>query len=144
MKDKNINWVNLVLNQLSKLKDDKGIEILNKCGEKCSKTSELLAGAVKINKKYANEENADIIFNAYKTQYYNSSRLTKRGNAITLIFDTCTCPLVEEGVSNAYLCNCTIGYTKNVFETLFNREVNVDLKRSILRGDKQCEQLIIL
>ena len=137
-----INWINTILKEVSKLSGNKGVEILNKCGEECSMSSELLKGAVKISKENIEEQDLDTIFNAYKSQYYNTSRLTKKGNTITLIFEECTCPLVEEGVSNSYLCNCTVGYTKHIFETLFNRAVTVELKQSILRGDKLCKQNI--
>ncbi len=40
--------------------------------------------------------------------------------------------MVIEEVRNSYLCNCAIGYTKKIFETLFNRTIEVDLEQSIL------------
>jgi len=50
--------------------------------------------------------------------------------------------MVKEGVSNPYLCNCTVGYSKEIFETLFNSSVKVDLEQSILKGNKICKQVI--
>lgn len=66
----------------------------------------------------------------------------KEGNAITLVFESCTCPMVREGVRDPYLCHCTVGYTKNLFETLLGRPVRVNLLESILGGDRVCRQEI--
>ena len=137
-----IQWIDVVLNELSKLNDNKGIEILHSCGGECSRSSILLEGAKKIQNKYESEKNLDKLFNAFKIEYYNSPKLTKQANKVTLIFDDCTCPLVKEGISNSFLCNCTLGYTKKIFETLFNRKVNIELKKSVLNGDKICKQVI--
>ena len=141
-KDRINQWINVILHELSKLDDNKGIILLHACGGECSKTSVLLEAAVKIRNEYKGDEDFDKLFEIFKTQYYNTSRLTKEGNKITLIFEECTCPIVKEGVSNSYLCNCTIGYSMKIFETLFNRTIVVDLEQSILKGNKICKQLI--
>ena len=141
-KDRIIQWINAILHELSKLDDNKGIELLHVCGGECSKSSIILEGAVKIRKEYKQDSDLDKLFEAFKIQFYNTSRLTKEGNTIILIFEECTCPMVKEGVSNSYLCNCTIGYTKKIFETLFNRTIKVELEQSILKGNKICKQLI--
>ncbi len=137
-----IQWINVILDELSKLDDNKGIRLLHACGGKCSKTSILLEGAAKIRDEYKQDGDLDKLFDAFKIQYYNTPRLMKKGNNIILIFEECTCPIVKEGVRNSYLCNCTIGYTKKIFETLFNKTIEVDLEQSILKGDKICKQLI--
>jgi predicted ArsR family transcriptional regulator len=88
--------------------------------------------------------NPDALFNAFKKKYFNSDNFTKSGDEITLILKECTCPMVKNGVTDPFLCNCTIGYSKKLFETLFKREVEVELKQSILRGDAICKQIIII
>ncbi len=135
-------WINTILNEVSKLDDDKGIEILHACGKECSKASTLFEGAVKIRNELKDQEDLDKLFKAFKTQYYDTPRFTKERNKIILIFEECTCPMVKDGVSNSYLCNCTIGHTKKIFEALFNKTVTVDLEQSILKGDKICKQII--
>jgi len=137
-----INWINNVLTGLSKLEDNKGNNILNECGKACSEKSNLYQGATKVKEQYSDEKNIDILFNAFKSQYYNSERFTKKGNTITLIFNECTCPMVKKGVDNSFLCNCTTGYSKKIFETLFDKEVIIDLEKSILREDSICKQII--
>ena len=100
--------------------------------------------AIKIRNEYEGNEDFEKIFQAFKKQYYNTSRFTKEGNKITLIFEECTCPLVKEGVNNSYLCNCTIGYSLKIFETLCDKPVKVKLLKSILNGDNICKQEILI
>lgn len=141
-KDRVAQWINAILPHVSKLENNKGIEILQACGEECSETSNLLEGAVNIRNEYKKDKDPDKLFEAFKTRYYNTPRLSKEGNTIFLVFEECTCPLVKEGVNNSYLCNCTTGYTRKIFETLFGRPVKVKLLKSILKGDRICKQKI--
>jgi predicted hydrocarbon binding protein len=136
------NRTNESLSELSKLKNNEGVNILKSCGEECCKESKLYEAARNIRNQYPDEKDNKKLFNAFKQQYYNTSGLVKNGDKITLVFDKCTCALVEAGVSNPYLCHCTTGYSKTIFETLFEKEVRVDLEKSILRGDKVCRQII--
>lgn len=137
-------WINTILQEISKLDANKGIELLHACGSECSKASALLEGAIKIRNEYEGNENSEKIFKAFKKQYYNTSRFTKGGNKITLIFEECTCPMVKEGVNNSYLCNCTIGHSLKIFETLFDKPVKVKLLKSVLNGDNICKQEILV
>jgi hypothetical protein len=136
------NWITINLDELSKLNDRTGIEILNNCGKACCETSMLYQGACKIRNFYAPETNIDTLFNDFKKEYYNSDTFIKKGKTISLTFNECTCFMVKNGVNNPFLCNCTIGYSKRLFETLFEREVSVYLEKSILRGDRVCMQKI--
>lgn len=140
--DRIIQWINVILDEASKLDDNKGIELLHVCGGECSKTSKFLEGAVTINNQFKIDNDCDTLFEAFKKQYYNTPRLMKEGNTIILIFEECSCPMVKEGINNSYLCNCTVGYTKKLFETLFNKPIKVDLEQSILKGNTICKQRI--
>ena len=136
------NWINNILLSLSHLDNDNGIDILHQCGKDCCEKSYLFQGAVKIRNQYKTEKDDDKLFEEFKYHFYNSEKLTKRGKSITLIFENCTCPIVQNGMNNSFLCNCTIGYSKRVFEVLFSKEVTIDLEKSILRGDNVCKQNI--
>ena len=136
------NWINKNLTELSQLSNKGGIEILNNCGKDCCESSDLYQGACNIKNNNISETDIDTLFNDFKEEYYNSDNFTKEGNTITLIFEECTCPMVKKGVNNSFLCNCTVGYSKKLFETLFDKKVNIDLEKSILRGDPVCKQII--
>ena len=135
-------WTNHILSEISQLDNNKGIDILNSCGKDCCERSDFYQGALKIRNNNPSEKDIDVLFDKFKEEFYSSGNITKTGDVISLIFEECTCPLVEKGVNNSYLCNCTTGYSKRLFEVLFDREVSVDLEQSILKGDSICKQTI--
>ena len=53
----------------------------------------------------------------------------------------CLCPMVESmppGLSPNY-CDCSLGYVKEMHESRFGRQVNVELLDTVLRGGKRCK-----
>jgi hypothetical protein len=54
----------------------------------------------------------------------------------------CLCPTVEaqnaKTMSPSY-CWCSVGYVKEMHERIFGRSLNVELVRSVLRGDLRCQ-----
>ncbi len=50
----------------------------------------------------------------------------------------CTCPVVDSKRTPPFFCNCSVGYQKQSFETVFGRPVNATLKASKLGGSKRC------
>ena len=51
---------------------------------------------------------------------------------------TCTCPLVEQGVTPADQCDCTLGWQEETYSRILERPVKAELEESILRGGKRC------
>jgi hypothetical protein len=143
-KDRIASWIETILSEASTLKNDQGLELLHDCGRNCSLNSELFNSVATIREEFRKELDSEALFNYFKNQYYPHDYVSKTGNRITLIFDKCSCPLVKGGISNPFLCNCTVGYTKQIFETLFAKPVKIRLLKSILQGDSICEQEIIL
>jgi len=137
-------WINKILDQMEVLDHDRGIKILKNCGVACSNSSQLIKRVENIRNKYKDNSATEILFKDLQSTYFKPANVTKNDNKITLIFEECTCPLVKQGVNNSYICNCTLGYTKNIFETLFGRSVEVRLLKSILKGDTICEQGILI
>ena len=50
----------------------------------------------------------------------------------------CVCGLVDSKRTPAYFCHCSVGWQKQTYETILGREVEVELKESVLRGSKRC------
>ena len=51
----------------------------------------------------------------------------------------CFCPLISRLYQkSATACNCSLGWQKHAWETLLQKKVQVELKESVLRGDKRC------
>jgi predicted hydrocarbon binding protein len=57
------------------------------------------------------------------------------------IFDrskTCTCPLVEKGLTPSDQCDCTLGWQKKTYSEILGKPVEAELEESILRGSTRC------
>ena len=50
----------------------------------------------------------------------------------------CGCPMVDAKRTPAFFCNCSVGYQKESFESIFGRPVKATLKESKLGGSKRC------
>jgi hypothetical protein len=50
----------------------------------------------------------------------------------------CVCALVDKKVTPGYFCDCSVGWQKEVYESVIGQPVNVVLKESVLRGGKRC------
>ena len=137
-------WIRTILREAEKNDGTDGQALLYACGKACAASSSLMLGAAAVRKELP--ENADVgtIFKSFKQQYYNTSGLEMAGNRISLVFTSCTCSLAKEGIDDPFLCRCTVGYSKALFETLFGRSVEVTLHASILNGDRECRQSIVI
>ncbi len=144
--DKPFQWINVVLSEINLLEEKKGRKIIEKCGRDCAKSHDIANDCIKIRNEVENKNDFDHLFSLYKEKIYkNSPRLYKEAKIIYLEYHECGCPFVKSGkVENPFFCNCTRGYTKERFETLFGKPVKVELLKSILKGDKICKQAITI
>ncbi len=73
-----------------------------------------------------------------------SGRWTFTGDAVIGMFLGCGCPLVRSGLLELHPVHCLC--SKTMMETIFalvsRKTVEVEIKRSICRGDYLCEYLI--
>jgi hypothetical protein len=68
------------------------------------------------------------------------------GNTLRGIFGECGCPLVRSGLIELHpvQCYCSQGMMETVFSQVSGKTVEVEIKRSIGRGDDVCDFLIKL
>lgn len=142
--DRILQWIRTILAEVSANETVDGEGLLSACGRECAGSSALMAGAVAVRKELPPNADPEMLFRMFRERYYNRNDFEKAGNRITLIFDSCTCPLVHAGIDDPFLCRCTVGFTRALFETLFQRPVTVTLHSSILGGDEVCRQEIMI
>ncbi|WP_432664379.1 DUF6144 family protein [Wukongibacter baidiensis] len=138
------NWINTVLSEISNLNESQGEKILEKCGRSCSNLTGSRQSAKEIRDNIAEKDNIDLLFETYKKEVYNNSPLLyKENDIIYLEYHRCGCSMVETMKNiDPFLCNCTKGYSKAIFETLFDKPVDVQILKSILNGDEICKLTI--
>jgi predicted hydrocarbon binding protein len=105
--------------------------ILEKTGRECAKLGPLAA-------QY--KGNPEGYFSAIKANWGTDSSWNKEKGIITVAVaeGECGCPLVDSRRMPAVWCNCSRGYQKEAFETIFGKKVDVSLKESKLSGSKRC------
>lgn len=50
----------------------------------------------------------------------------------------CTCPLVQEGLTSADQCQCTLGWQEETYSRILGKPVKAEVEESILRGGSRC------
>jgi len=51
----------------------------------------------------------------------------------------CFCPLISvQNQTPKIVCNCSLGWQQQTWETVLGKKVQVELKESVLRGGKRC------
>ena len=56
--------------------------------------------------------------------------------------ENCYCPLVDKSITPKDFCNCSMGWAKQTYETVFEKPVKVTIEESILFGGERCSHLI--
>ena len=79
-----------------------------------------------------------------KMNEYGAGWYIEDGYLFTKYF-SCPCPMLEsvDVLPTKTWCYCTIGYNKQIFEYVFDCEVEIELLESIKTGSKQCLMKVI-
>jgi predicted hydrocarbon binding protein len=106
-------------------------EILEKTGRECAKLGQL-------NVKFKGDP--DAYFAAARKTWGTDFSWDKEKGIVTVAVaeGECSCPLVDSKRTPAFFCNCSVGYQKEAFETIFGKPVQVSLEKSKLGGSKRC------
>jgi hypothetical protein len=107
------------------------IGILEKTGRECAKLG-------KLHIKFKNDPEG--YFAAAKKNWGTDFSWDKPNNKITVAVaeGPCGCPLVDPARTPALWCNCSVGYQREAFESIFGKAVQASLKESKLTGSKRC------
>lgn len=133
-------WIMELLNNLDvQLEENKRIEIMEACGEKCPFTH--LTDERLLDIKKDSKDEMEFI-----EQLSQQWRVKIEGKEIYVVFDKCYCPLINEDISEASktLCYCTQGNIKKKFRLGIGREVNVLMEKTILAGDSECRFKVLV
>jgi predicted ArsR family transcriptional regulator len=128
-------WLcNLISGLEENVDDDTLKEVLENCGRKCQ-TQSMIKKAKAI---YEKSKDVDT-FLAEFGQTYKHLHIEKDG--AYLVYSKCYCTRVNKiphGQMPTIYCNCSVGWTKALFEGALGRPVNVTLEKSIIAGDNEC------
>jgi predicted hydrocarbon binding protein len=110
--------------------------IMLACGRRCIGASTLMRA------RRLQQEASDLDdLLARLNEAHIGSHLRREGDVIHSGYDRCYCGSVNkarEPLSPTY-CNCACGWLEQLFETVLDRPVEVDLVASIAQGHERCE-----
>jgi hypothetical protein len=107
------------------------VGIIEKTGRECAKLGQLAV-------RFKGDPQGYLA--AIKKAWGTDSSWDKEKGIITVAVPAgdCGCPLVDNKRTPAFWCNCSVGYQKQSFETIFGKPVQVALKESKLAGATRC------
>ncbi len=127
-------WVTSWLGNMKKqMPEAEMVKLIEENGRSCAANHGLLAWA----KSFQGDVEK---FIAAMRPHLGENNIRRDGDKVIMIYDKCLCTLVGdiEGTLPGEYCLCTVGWTKAVYGEITGRDVKVDLKSSIKRGDSRC------
>ena len=120
----------------------KSVEIMESCGNKCCGVT-----TRKQAKKIMEESNSLIEFiEKLNEKGIGGGRLKlENDNTITGGYDRCYCGLVKqtkEPFQTKTYCQCSVGWYKQLFKSVFEKDIKVELVQTIIMGANSCEFII--
>jgi predicted hydrocarbon binding protein len=105
-------------------------QIIESLGKECSKSG--FAGGFK--------NNVEGFFNEIHKRWGENATYDKEKEMIRIETPErdCVCPLVESKMISNSICQCSIGWQKQTYHTIFGREVDARCIESVVRGGKRC------
>ena len=115
--------------------------IMESCGRACAQEDGDLAIAEEIGKTVGNTTE---VVGRINNELLWCGVWSQKGKAIESTCTTCGCPLVKSKVieRNATWCDCSRGWVKAIFEAALKKHVEVELEKSIGRGDSFCKFVV--
>ena len=133
--DKKFAWAQNICTDLEKEMDDETIKSIRMdcaCGPDAGKINSLKKLYLSCSSMEAFAEKATSMKQGYEMNY--------EGESLYLVYPECYCSCVKrvDKLLSKTWCYCTLGYAKKMFESIFDRPVEVELLGSIKMGDKRC------
>ena len=136
------NWLKQLFNKLTALNKQDQENVMEKCGHKCL-IPFIKTKAIKAWKK---TNNIELFIELLNQQHIGGGYLEKKGDFIYAKYKECLCPIVNKSqiAIPAFYCDCSRGWFKELFETVFNKQVKVEQLSTIKRGDDCCSFKILI
>jgi hypothetical protein len=132
-------WLDTLMNQIEKcdIKRDCS-ELVEMVGRECAR-NHVIRKAKEIKNK-AGTKNITGIIKAINQELFKSELFKYQENFISAQWHKCYCPTRSAGyVSSPVFCHCSVGWVKELFETLLSKKVKASLIKSIAKGDACCK-----
>jgi hypothetical protein len=114
----------------------KRIELMQSCGRNCLGAS-ILNKAIRLQKQ---ADDIDDLLRLFNESNIGGGNLRRKGNIIYAEYFRCYCGAVSKTKTkfSPTYCQCSCGWLRQLFETVFQKPVKVELLDSIIQGGNKC------
>ncbi len=143
--NKNRSWIAHLHKGIDQMDEHTKAAIMRPAGEACA--SDLLSLCEKrLGKKIESVDDLIAGWNMVRDERRLHGKWQIEGHTIRGVFGECGCPLVRSGLIELHLvqCYCSQGLMETILSQVAGKTVEVDIKRTIGRGEDVCEFLIIV
>jgi hypothetical protein len=141
--NKNVRWLAALHDSLDQLEEDLKTAVMKRVGSQCA--ADLLPLCeTQLGRQVETVEDLVTGWNLLRAQRNLQGQWEFAGNLLRGVFYECGCPLIRSGLMelHAVQCYCSLGMMQTIFSQVAKRPVEVDLVRSIGRGDEACEFVV--
>jgi predicted hydrocarbon binding protein len=139
-KKKNKHWVAGLHEGISKMSDDSKRKLMAISGKQCAQDLLNLIDKL-MNIKVQNIKELISAWNSIREMGKLDGKWIMEDDLIYGVFDKCSCPLINSGLIDLHpvQCYCSHAMLQEIFSKIAKTHVNVEIVRSIGRGDDVCE-----
>jgi len=140
------NMIDSLIQGLDLIDPETRKRIMELCGKACAR-EEFFGSALAIAKRIGEKEtDMDKILERANEEILWCGMWERNNNMVICSCRHCGCPLAEHNVVKLRetFCYCSLGWIKSIFDTLFNKDVRVDLEKAIGFGDKECRFVVYI
>jgi len=129
-------WKNTVIRMENELGTEKTKEIMTICGSKCCG----LGHRKTVRKKFEESDSIEEFLKKISAKDVTYKLIDK--NTILAEYQRCFCGLVKAtktAFPNMTYCQCSTEFNRQYFSTAFNKPVKVELIKSVITGNDNCQ-----
>jgi hypothetical protein len=120
------------------VEESRRVGVLESRGRSCARS-----GAIELARKHSGNVDA---FVAELQTWLGKDGIRREGSTIHVTYGRCLCPLGSgaKGRVSASFCHCSVGWLKEMYETVSGGAVSVEAHETILRGGAACRFSVYL
>ena len=143
--EKNRRWVALLQKSIAGLDERQQAALMEPCGQGCAEDILVLCRKF-LGRKVGSIDDLVEGWNRIREQRGLTGRWERLQDGFEGVFGECGCPLVSSGLVELgpVHCWCSQGMMGTIFSKVAGRPVQVELRKTIGRGDRVCHFLVKL
>lgn len=132
------DWIGTLVYSLDANVDEKTKnQIMEDCGRACARRRAVR----KVKDLKSKVDDLDKLLEEVNRLHFWTDSLHREGNTIYAVYNNCYCSLVKDSKDklSPSFCLCSRGWVKELMEIIVGKPVDVEIEKTIRRGDAFCK-----